>query len=644
MSLLRAIVSKWAPKDWADHTWQSSLEGTWSSKDVDTTRTEGQGIQVLWSGGLTAQSLGLKTEGPTGVSNPEDAVHEFSDIYEEGDEIGRGSFGIVRVGRHKSSGTQCVVKSVPREKVGDAYFENHAKGSWRFLKFSRQTETHRNIIRYLDFLMAPAMMYSVMEELRGPELFTYLQEHAPITETFCHHAMRQLLSALEHLHSLGIIHRDVKVEALRFRDLSPHADLVLFDFGHCVSAEEKEREVIGTVSYMAPEAFGHDYSSQVDLWSAGVVLYIMLCGCLPFRRDPTRRPSPPRPEALSIALARKELLHAPAGSVKLLQGLLVMDPSARFSAATALQASWMQAVQEGAACLEVVREAYQAAQQECVQSSCIEPFPEQSLDVTAELVRNQAPYLAPSTEALREEFAAASVHAEGLRPCSTEALREELELKPYAAQAAGTPQMNFGMPGPGMFMMPPLPYLPQVPAGEPLSPPSCSSSAAASPCNSSGAGTGGPTQGFQVQFTFTVLKSKLLSREQTVVSSMFEIPMGDEQVNFRVLVSAKHLNNRRNGHCFKTAKGKASLQLKCEGTPPAHAPCLAFSFRVGNGDKAELRGPAIHDFSETLVGRLAPGVEEWDLMAAMDSSTGTCTIQLEITPTSEVTTRSARCS
>lgn len=625
MSSFHGIAGKWNRKDWADYTW-TSLEGTWSSKDVvvGSAHTQGQGIQVLWSGGLTAHSLGLKAEGPTGVSNPKNAVREFSDIFEQGDEIGRGSFGVVRVGRHKVSGVHCVVKSVPREKVGDAYFDNHAKGSWRFLKFSRQAETHRNIIRYLDFLMAPAMMYIVMEELKGHELFTYLQEHAPVTETFCQCTMRQLLSALEHLHSLGIIHRDVKVEALRFRDPSPRADLVLFDFGHCCSAEDMDRGIIGTVSYMAPEAFGHDYSSQVDLWAAGVVLYIMLTGCLPFRRDHTAARAPPRHDALCAALVRQELRGAPLGAVGLLQGLLKFHQTARLSAADALRLPWLQVLEElsaTSASLGVTREAYQATQQEIVQSSFVEQLPPDMS--AADFARSHWPYFGPSTEALREEFAASAHLAEGLRPysmrLSTEALREELEMGKASGQV---PAWGLPPPGLGMMQAAPAPLLPaNVPPEEPHS---CKSSGAASPYSNT------LTSQYTYTYTFTVSKKKLQSREPTVVSSVFAVPMGDAFVNFKVVVAAKHLNNRRGGCCFRTAKGKALLQLKCEGTPPMHASRIKFSFRLGSGVQSEApRDPVVHDFSQTMVGRLPQDQEEWDLLAAMDPETEACTIYVE---------------
>merc|ERR1719399_981741 len=130
--------------------------------------------------------------------------------------------------------------------------------------------SHPNVIRYFDFLFGPHFRFTIMERLGGPELFTYLVEKAPVTESFCQHVMQQLLCALDHVHSsMLLIHRDVKLENLRFRTNSPNSELVLLDFGLSIRASTKslfpqvpsEKDIVGTLLYVAPEIFSKTYTT-----------------------------------------------------------------------------------------------------------------------------------------------------------------------------------------------------------------------------------------------------------------------------------------------------------------------------------------------------------------------------------------------
>jgi len=407
-------------------------------------------IQVVWSQGLTGLTLGLPSQ-PAQTRLPEAAAAAaaaavergvarrcrpplLSDLYDEVEEIGQGAFGTVRRSWHRATGQSCVVKTVPKDKVGDGYFQDHMNvgvqgHGWRFLQFSHECEMpHPNVVRYLDCLISPTMLYVVMEDLRGEELFSHLKRHAPVTEGFCRRSARQVLSALEHIHSHGIIHRDVKVEALRFRDLSPDSDLVLFDFGHCCFADSQayRKEAVGTVVYMAPEAFGQAYNTQVDIWSSGVVLYIMLTGQLPFYHQHGQRPSPPSHESLEAALGAAALAASPAGARDLLQGLFVHDPARRFSAAKSLQHPWLVLRSDaeesaGEATIAVDSSAYHAAQ------ACL---------AKTGRVPTLYSWCGLATESLQEQLQAAGRGAALSSWCglSTENLQEQLQAMMVSVQ------------------------------------------------------------------------------------------------------------------------------------------------------------------------------------------------------------------
>eukprot|EP00434_Breviolum_minutum_P005343 symbB.v1.2.004714.t1/scaffold273.1/size250767/14 len=160
--------------------------------------------------------------------------------------------------------------------------------------------------------------------------------------------MQNSLSALAHIHSVcgvGIIHRDVKPENLRFRSKDPNSDLVLVDFGlSCPASEVERRTIVGSLLYVAPEVFSRKYDVKADLWSIGVVMYILLTGRPPWKQNVNVGFVPSKKvlngEAAQNALNAKELEETPK-ALKLLEGLLVTDPELRLSAKEALQCRWL---------------------------------------------------------------------------------------------------------------------------------------------------------------------------------------------------------------------------------------------------------------------------------------------------------------
>ena len=92
------------------------------------------------------------------------------------------------------------------------------------------------------------------------------------------------MTALTYLHSLGVVHRDLKPENLVFSQKSLDSPLKIIDFGisKSLGTEKVLTETIGTLLYMAPEIFSHSYNEKCDIWSAGVILYVMLSGKPPF--------------------------------------------------------------------------------------------------------------------------------------------------------------------------------------------------------------------------------------------------------------------------------------------------------------------------------------------------------------------------
>ncbi len=131
-------------------------------------------------------------------------------------------------------------------------------------------------------------LYLVMDVLDGGELFDRIVESGTFSEKDASRLSRSIISATKYLHELGIVHRDLKPENLLYTDRSPQAEIKVADFGlsKFVQAGELLHTACGTPGYVAPEVLMlQGYGKSVDLWSIGVIIYILLCGFPPFYAD-----------------------------------------------------------------------------------------------------------------------------------------------------------------------------------------------------------------------------------------------------------------------------------------------------------------------------------------------------------------------
>ena len=126
----------------------------------------------------------------------------------------------------------------------------------------------------------------VLEYMQGQDLFDYFQKRdLNLKEERVKEIAYQIGLGIEYLHKYGIVHRDLKLENIMMTDSSEGAYPKLVDFGlaKMMAPNQKANEPFGTVGYVAPEVLKRtSYSFSIDLWSFGVIIYVLLCGCLPF--------------------------------------------------------------------------------------------------------------------------------------------------------------------------------------------------------------------------------------------------------------------------------------------------------------------------------------------------------------------------
>mmetsp|Transcript_10330 Transcript_10330/g.17298 ORF Transcript_10330/g.17298 Transcript_10330/m.17298 type:complete len:410 (+) Transcript_10330:102-1331(+) len=208
-------------------------------------------------------------------------VVPIEDDYVLGKELGRGRFSVVCECVHKVTGRHCAVKIIDKATI-----EPEEKGLLRTEIAVLKLVNHPNIIRMEGLYESKSSIYIVMEMLKGGELFERIVGRPRFTEQEAGKLIRPLLESVAYLHDLGIVHRDLKPENILCGE--ELEDLKIADFGlsKMIMPKEKMDSACGTLSYVAPEVLTmQGYGKEADLWSVGVIMFLLICGKLPFDGD-----------------------------------------------------------------------------------------------------------------------------------------------------------------------------------------------------------------------------------------------------------------------------------------------------------------------------------------------------------------------
>jgi calcium/calmodulin-dependent protein kinase-4 len=267
--------------------------------------------------------------------------------------LGKGHYAIVNLGRNRQTGEHVAVKRI---QIARSRVEALKAEITVLLEVGR----HPNIVELKDVFLTETEVQLVMELLRGGELFDRMVEKGPYSELEASRHVRKIAEALQYLHSKGIVHRDLKPENLILVDSSPDADLKIADFGLSKIVQDMStmmHSVVGTWAYAAPEVRGataftpqqpgvtpkSNYTAKVDMWSLGVILYVILAAFHPF--DPDGNCSDVQlwqnicrgkftfddPVWMGISESVKDLIRH----------LIVVDPELRYSTQQLLSHPWI---------------------------------------------------------------------------------------------------------------------------------------------------------------------------------------------------------------------------------------------------------------------------------------------------------------
>eukprot|EP00917_Polyrhabdina_sp_WS-2016_P017149 GHVP01037024.1.p1 GENE.GHVP01037024.1~~GHVP01037024.1.p1 ORF type:complete len:677 (-),score=47.03 GHVP01037024.1:131-2161(-) len=262
-------------------------------------------------------------------------LRTFEDLYQFEDVIGTGSFGKVLVGRHRSTGARVCLKSVPKshQNVFSFYHE---------VRIMRKI-SHPNIVQIYASYEDKHNVHMVMEYCSGGEVFDFVQQRGPLDEETSRKVMKKVLSCVEYLHSIGIIHRDLKTENLLLCDQHDVTNIKLIDFGlSAVLGDQPLTLRCGSPGYVAPEVLNitpGGYGKTVDVFSAGTVLFTLITGHGPFRADDNKIVMKKNAKC-EFNFQHSNWRNVSTACVDLVRRMLSFQPQMRPSAREALESPW----------------------------------------------------------------------------------------------------------------------------------------------------------------------------------------------------------------------------------------------------------------------------------------------------------------
>jgi serine/threonine protein kinase len=219
-----------------------------------------------------------------GVCSSQPGLQGINVKYDIREQIGKGAFSEVRVGTERTSGRIVAVKIIDMEKLQ----KQDEKDALDMEVLVHGGLVHKNIVHFIEDFHYKTDRYLVLEHCKGGELFEEILERDHYSENSARLCINSIASALAFCHERGIAHRDIKPENILLSSSHSDANIKIADFGFAkhLDATGKLHTILGTPSYIAPEILRrHPYGTGVDVWSMGIIAYILLCGYPPFATD-----------------------------------------------------------------------------------------------------------------------------------------------------------------------------------------------------------------------------------------------------------------------------------------------------------------------------------------------------------------------
>ncbi|KAI4370119.1 hypothetical protein MLD38_018500 [Melastoma candidum] len=268
------------------------------------------------------------------------SMEDVKRTYEFGKELGRGQFGVTYLVTHRETGQKFACKSIATRKLVN---KDDIEDVRREVQIMHHLTGHRNIVELKGAYEDRHSVNLVMELCAGGELFDRIIAKGHYSERAAANLCRQMVTVVHYCHSMGVMHRDLKPENFLFLSTDENSPLKATDFGLSVFFKQGDvfRDLVGSAYYVAPEVLRRSYGAEADIWSAGVILYILLSGVPPFWGE--------NEQGIFDAILRGHIdfVSDPWPSISnsakdLVKKMLQADPKERLSAVQVLNHPWMR--------------------------------------------------------------------------------------------------------------------------------------------------------------------------------------------------------------------------------------------------------------------------------------------------------------
>lgn len=260
---------------------------------------------------------------------------EVAGLYDLQETLGCGHFAVVKVARHVFTGERVAVKVIDKTKL-DEVARAHLIKEVRCMKLVQ----HPNVVRLYEVIDTQTKLYLVQELGDGGDMYEYIMNHEQgLCEEKARHYFQQIVLAIDYCHKLHIVHRDLKLENVIFFKSLDVAKLTDFGFSNKFTPGHKLDTACGSLAYSAPEVLlGDSYEAPaVDIWSLGVILFMLVCGRAPFYEINDSE------TLINIMDVRYSVSdHVSQACQSLIEKMLVREPYLRCSLDDIMKDPWFQ--------------------------------------------------------------------------------------------------------------------------------------------------------------------------------------------------------------------------------------------------------------------------------------------------------------
>ncbi|CDP20327.1 unnamed protein product [Coffea canephora] len=267
-------------------------------------------------------------------------MEDVRSLYTIGKELGRGQFGVTHLCTNKQTGEQFACKTIAKRKLVN---KEDIEDVRREVQIMHHLTGQPNIVELKGAYEDKHSVHLVMELCAGGELFDRIIAKGHYTERAAASLLRTIVQIVHTCHSMGVIHRDLKPENFLLLNKDENAPLKATDFGLSVFYKQGDtfKDIVGSAYYIAPEVLKRRYGPEVDIWSVGVMLYILLCGVPPFWAESEN--------GIFNAILRGHVDFTSdpwpsisSGAKDLVKKMLTSDPKQRLTAVQVLNHPWIK--------------------------------------------------------------------------------------------------------------------------------------------------------------------------------------------------------------------------------------------------------------------------------------------------------------